>query len=272
MAQWWGPKGFTNPFCELDARPGGAIRIHMRAPDGVVFPMTGRFREVAEPERLVFTRLRRTTKAKPLLEASRPLPLSSRAARLKSLCTECDRSCSRGAPDARWDGSWLDAKPRKARRYVARRKGGQQAFACRSTLLPSVRVLLPEGACRALRERHAVRAASSSISATKPRARRSRRSGRSARCRCCVTTRETARSPSSSIIIEYLAQHYPGRTELVPSDAELARQTRLRDRFYDLYVPVPMQKIVTDRLRPAGKNDSVWRGGGKEAAADRLSA
>jgi glutathione S-transferase len=29
----------------------------------------------------------------------------------------------------------------------------------------------------------------------------------------------------------------------------------LRDRFFDLYVHEPMQKIVTDRLRPAGKND-----------------
>ena len=72
--------------------------------------------------------------------------------------------------------------------------------------------------------------------------------------------------PEFSIIIEYLAQHYPGRTELVPSDAELARQTRLRDRFYDLYVHVPMQKIVTDRLRPAGKARFRWRGGGEEAA------
>jgi glutathione S-transferase len=61
--------------------------------------------------------------------------------------------------------------------------------------------------------------------------------------------------PESSIIIEYLAQHYPGKTQLVSADAELARQTRLRDRFYDLYVNVPMQKIVTDRLRPAGKSD-----------------
>ena len=61
--------------------------------------------------------------------------------------------------------------------------------------------------------------------------------------------------PESSIIIEYLAQHYPGRVQLVPADADLARQTRMRDRFYDLYVNVPMQKIVTDRLRPAGRND-----------------
>jgi glutathione S-transferase len=61
--------------------------------------------------------------------------------------------------------------------------------------------------------------------------------------------------PESSIIIEYLALHYPGATELVPRDADLARQVRLDDRFYDLYVQEPMQKIVTDRLRPAGKDD-----------------
>lgn len=62
--------------------------------------------------------------------------------------------------------------------------------------------------------------------------------------------------PESSIIIEYLAQHYPGKAQFFPTDAELARQMRMRDRFYDLYVNVPMQKIVTDKLRPAGKNDS----------------
>ena len=61
--------------------------------------------------------------------------------------------------------------------------------------------------------------------------------------------------PESSIIIEYLAQHYPGRTRLLPADPDRARQTRLRDRFYDLYVQEPMQKVVTDRLRPAGAND-----------------
>jgi uncharacterized protein YndB with AHSA1/START domain len=55
LAQWWGPKGFTNPVCEVDVRPGGAIRIDMRAPDGNVFPMDGVFHEIVEPERLVFT-------------------------------------------------------------------------------------------------------------------------------------------------------------------------------------------------------------------------
>jgi uncharacterized protein YndB with AHSA1/START domain len=55
LASWWGPHGFTNPVCEADAKPGGAIRIDMRAPDGTVFPMTGTFHEVSPPERLVFT-------------------------------------------------------------------------------------------------------------------------------------------------------------------------------------------------------------------------
>jgi uncharacterized protein YndB with AHSA1/START domain len=55
MAKWWGPHGFTNPVCELDVRPGGAIRIHMRDPEGTVYPMTGTFQEIIKPERLVFT-------------------------------------------------------------------------------------------------------------------------------------------------------------------------------------------------------------------------
>ena len=72
--------------------------------------------------------------------------------------------------------------------------------------------------------------------------------------------------PESSIIIEYLQQHYPGKTRFVPKDAELARQMRFQDRFYDLHVNVPMQKVVTDRLRPAGKNDSY----GVEQAKSQL--
>ena len=55
VTQWWSPAVFTIPVCELDVRPGGAILIHMRAPDGTILPMKGAYREVVEPERLVFT-------------------------------------------------------------------------------------------------------------------------------------------------------------------------------------------------------------------------
>jgi len=61
--------------------------------------------------------------------------------------------------------------------------------------------------------------------------------------------------PESSIIVEYLALHHPGKAVLLPEDPDLARDTRLRDRFYDLYVHEPMQRIVGDRLRPADRSD-----------------
>jgi len=54
LAQWWGPKGFSNPRCEWNARPEGSIRIDMRGPDGHVYPMSGVFQELVEPERIVF--------------------------------------------------------------------------------------------------------------------------------------------------------------------------------------------------------------------------
>ena len=68
LQRWWGPKGFTNPVCEMDVRPGGAIRIVMRAPDGSEYPMTGVFREIVPPERLVFTNIAVDKAGKPLLE------------------------------------------------------------------------------------------------------------------------------------------------------------------------------------------------------------
>jgi glutathione S-transferase len=72
--------------------------------------------------------------------------------------------------------------------------------------------------------------------------------------------------PESTIIIEYLDRHYPGRTQFLPADTDHALQTRLRDRFYDLHVHEPMQKIVGDRIRPEGKKDPH----GVEEAGARL--
>jgi uncharacterized protein YndB with AHSA1/START domain len=69
LANWWGPRRFTNPVCEIDARAGGLIRIEMRGPDGNVYPMKGVVHEVVEPERLVFTSTALEDEhGKPLLE------------------------------------------------------------------------------------------------------------------------------------------------------------------------------------------------------------
>ena len=73
--------------------------------------------------------------------------------------------------------------------------------------------------------------------------------------------------PESSIIIEYLAQHYPGKATLVPADEDAARQMRFRDRFFDLYVNMEMQKIIGDRMRPADKKDPF----GVDQARHRLA-
>lgn len=61
--------------------------------------------------------------------------------------------------------------------------------------------------------------------------------------------------PETSILLEYVVQHYAPQAGLIPADPERARECRLRDRFYDLYVNTPMGKIVTDKLRPKGQRD-----------------
>jgi uncharacterized protein YndB with AHSA1/START domain/ketosteroid isomerase-like protein len=55
LAQWWSPHTYTNPVCEADARPGGAILIHMRGPSGNIHVMDGVYREITPPSRIVFT-------------------------------------------------------------------------------------------------------------------------------------------------------------------------------------------------------------------------
>jgi uncharacterized protein YndB with AHSA1/START domain len=58
LAQWWGPKGFTNTIEKFDLRPGGAWRLTMRAPNGAEYPNESEFVEVVKPERIVFDHLR----------------------------------------------------------------------------------------------------------------------------------------------------------------------------------------------------------------------
>jgi uncharacterized protein YndB with AHSA1/START domain len=55
MKRWWGPQGFTLPFCTIDLRPGGVIHFCMRSPEGQDIWCKGVYREVVEPERIVAT-------------------------------------------------------------------------------------------------------------------------------------------------------------------------------------------------------------------------
>ncbi len=54
LAQWWGPKGFTNTFDEFDFRPGGDWKFTMHGPDGKNYANHARFIEVVPDERIVY--------------------------------------------------------------------------------------------------------------------------------------------------------------------------------------------------------------------------
>ena len=59
----------------------------------------------------------------------------------------------------------------------------------------------------------------------------------------------------SSIIIAYLDLHHPGPARLIPAGGDAALDVHMMDRFFDLYVHAPMQKVVGDRLRAEADRD-----------------
>jgi glutathione S-transferase len=59
----------------------------------------------------------------------------------------------------------------------------------------------------------------------------------------------------SSVIVEYLDLHHPGRLRFVPQDADAALEVRGMDRIFDNYVMTPMQRIVFDFIRPPEVRD-----------------
>jgi uncharacterized protein YndB with AHSA1/START domain len=54
VVQWWGPDGFSTTTREADVRPGGVWRYTMHGPDGTDYPDRIDFREIVEPERLLY--------------------------------------------------------------------------------------------------------------------------------------------------------------------------------------------------------------------------
>ena len=59
IKQWWGNlgDGYSVPVCEVDLRVGGAWRFANRTPKGETAVFYGVYREVAPPERVVFTEI-----------------------------------------------------------------------------------------------------------------------------------------------------------------------------------------------------------------------
>lgn len=56
LIQWFSPDGYRNPSVDADVKPGGRFRIAMqKLPDGEPFFVSGAYRVVEPPARLVFT-------------------------------------------------------------------------------------------------------------------------------------------------------------------------------------------------------------------------
>lgn len=55
FARWFAPHGVEVPLCEIDARPGGAIRFQHRFPTGELVSIKGVCDEVVAPARVQFT-------------------------------------------------------------------------------------------------------------------------------------------------------------------------------------------------------------------------
>ncbi len=75
LSKWWGPNGFTNPVCELEAVPHGRIYIDMKSPGGTLYPMDGEVLEIIPPEKLVFTSAALDQQQQRLLEVRNTLTL-----------------------------------------------------------------------------------------------------------------------------------------------------------------------------------------------------
>jgi uncharacterized protein YndB with AHSA1/START domain len=121
LAQWWGPSGFTNPVCRFDPRPGGAIYVEMRAPDGTIHPMGGEFREIVEPERLVFISAALDEAGTPMFEVLNTVTFSERDGETTLRLEACVISETPGA-DAYLAGmneGWIQSLERLAA-YVER--------------------------------------------------------------------------------------------------------------------------------------------------------
>jgi len=55
VKRWWGPKDFTSPVSKIDFRVGGSYLNCMRSPEGQDYWSTGVYREIVEPEKIVYT-------------------------------------------------------------------------------------------------------------------------------------------------------------------------------------------------------------------------
>jgi uncharacterized protein YndB with AHSA1/START domain len=104
LMRWWGPKGYTAPTCEMEVRPGGSLRLCMRPTEGTDTWVRGIFREVIEPERLVFTAIDNADPSTETVIAVTFEDLDGKT-RLTMHQTFAEREAARGAKEG-WNSSF----------------------------------------------------------------------------------------------------------------------------------------------------------------------
>jgi uncharacterized protein YndB with AHSA1/START domain len=125
VARWWGPHRFTNPLCELDLRPGGAILIHMLGPDGTVYPMAGVYQEIIRPERLVFTSSALDSDGNPMFELLTTVTFAEEGGKTKQILrARVMKRTAQAAPYlAGMEAGWTQSLERLAAYIATESKG-----------------------------------------------------------------------------------------------------------------------------------------------------
>jgi uncharacterized protein YndB with AHSA1/START domain len=108
LAHWSGPRGFTVPHSTMDLRPGGAYRSCLRAPDGTEHWVQGIYREIIEPERLVFTHAWEDEDGRPGLETLVTVTFAEQAGRTTMRFHQAmfDSKASRDGHEGGWSSSF----------------------------------------------------------------------------------------------------------------------------------------------------------------------
>lgn len=89
LVKWWGPGDFTNPVCDIDAKPGGKVYIDMKGPDGTVYPMDGEFHEIVPSQKIVFTTAALDDNGKRLFEVLNTVTFSEEGTKTKMTLHAC---------------------------------------------------------------------------------------------------------------------------------------------------------------------------------------
>jgi uncharacterized protein YndB with AHSA1/START domain len=89
-------------------RPGGKMLIHMKAPDGTVYPMPAIFTEVVKPERLRFTAFAEGLDGTRYLESDTIVTFEEQGARTKLTVKASAKGFHPAAPQmlAGMDAGW----------------------------------------------------------------------------------------------------------------------------------------------------------------------